>query len=244
MSVRPFLPITVSLLVHSCLVGLIMLFSSDVTQSSEKVYQVTLAEFAMPAAAAAPSLPAEAEQPAPPEPAPPPEPQNPEPVVEKTEPKQLPEEPPKPKEKTISTKKSAEKPKLKPKKEEKLPPRTPVQAAVTGNAAPRGGPTLTIGGTAAYDVDAVDQRPSISRRVMPDYPQKARRMNVEGRVDVRILVDSSGQAKQCNIHRANPTGYFEDAALSAARKTRFIPGKVKGQPVNTVVIVPFVFALR
>ena len=103
---------------------------------------------------------------------------------------------------------------------------------------------LNIGGTAAYGVDSVDQRPSISRRVLPDYPQKARRMNVEGRVDVRILVDSSGQVKQCNIHRANPTGYFEDAALTAARKTRFIPGKVRGQPVNTVVIVPFVFALR
>ena len=103
---------------------------------------------------------------------------------------------------------------------------------------------MSIGGLAAYDVDAVDQRPSIARRVLPEYPSKARRMNVQGRVDVRLVVDESGTPRECAVHRADPTGSFEDAALEAARKTRFIPGKVKGRAVNTVVLVPFVFALR
>ncbi|MDR2574106.1 MAG: energy transducer TonB [Desulfovibrio sp.] len=43
---------------------------------------------------------------------------------------------------------------------------------------------------------------------------------------------------------AAPTGYFEDAAIVAARNMRFLPGKIRGQPVNTVVLLPFVFHLR
>jgi protein TonB len=46
------------------------------------------------------------------------------------------------------------------------------------------------------------------------------------------------------VHEANPPGYFEDAALDAARRTHFIPGKLRGQAVNTVVLLPFTFALR
>ena len=96
----------------------------------------------------------------------------------------------------------------------------------------------------AYEADAVDELPSISRRALPEYPSRAKRMNVQGQVEVRLMVDQAGEPKECQIVSADPEGYFEAAALDAARRTRFMPGKVKGRPVNTVVHIPFVFALR
>jgi protein TonB len=72
----------------------------------------------------------------------------------------------------------------------------------------------------------------------------ARQMAVEGAVVVELVVDAAGLPKACVIHSAGPSGYFEKAALSAAWKTRFIPGKIRGVPVNTLVRLPFVFRMR
>ncbi|MDR2604276.1 MAG: energy transducer TonB [Desulfovibrio sp.] len=101
-----------------------------------------------------------------------------------------------------------------------------------------------FGGLSAYDQDHVDQRPSISRRVAPEYPSRARRMSIEGTVMVELVVDAVGLPKVCAVRSAEPSGYFEEAALSAVQKMRFIPGKIKGTPVNTLVLLPFVFRLR
>jgi protein TonB len=101
-----------------------------------------------------------------------------------------------------------------------------------------------LGGLSVYDQEHVDQRPSISRRVAPEYPARARRMKIEGTVMVELVVDSAGLPQACAIRSADPAGYFEQAALSAARKMRFRPGKIRGVSVNTMVMLPFVFRLR
>jgi protein TonB len=101
-----------------------------------------------------------------------------------------------------------------------------------------------FGGLSAYEQDHVDQRPSISRRVTPEYPARAKRMNVEGTVVVELVVDAAGLPRESSVRSAEPPGYFEEAALSAARNMRFIPGKLKGTPVNTMVRLPFAFRLR
>lgn len=129
------------------------------------------------------------------------------------------------------------------------PAATDLQADATA-AAQRGGgqsktvPSIFIGGLAAYAEDAVDERPYITRRALPEYPSRAKRMNIQGRVEIRLVIDAAGMPRELSVHSAEPRGFFEDAALQAAKKTRFSPGKVKGRPVNTVVIIPFVFSLR
>lgn len=237
---RVLAQIAASLLLHGSVVGVVLAFSSGAFVPDEQVYRVTLAEFSAPVqSAAAPAPPAPQPEPAQPEPP------RPEPVVEPPKP-EPPKEKPEPKSKKISTKKTTEKAKPVEKERPAAPPPPPPAPTQTTAASGggSGGPTMNIGGLAAYDVDTVDQRPAIARRVLPEYPQRARRLNVQGKVFVRLIVDTSGQPKECKIHKADPAGYFEDAALAAARKTRFIPGKVKGRAVNTVVLVPFVFALR
>ena len=203
----------------------------------EKVYRVSLAEFASAEPAAAP-LAAPAEEPAaPPEPVVQPEPE-PEPVPVLV--------PPKP---TSRPKPQPEKPRPRPVEKPQQPTPAPAntnpqQATASQGTGTGGRAPYQIGGMSAYSEDAVDQRPSISRRVTPEYPNNAKRRNIQGEVVVRLVVDTSGMPQQCAIHSSNPEGVFDSAALTAARKTRFIPGKVKGQSVNTVVLIPYRFALR
>ena len=67
---------------------------------------------------------------------------------------------------------------------------------------------------------------------------------MQGQVVVQLVVDVSGNPQQCAIYSSDPAGVFDDAALAAARRTRFLPGKVHGQPVNTIVLIPYQFTLR
>ena len=96
----------------------------------------------------------------------------------------------------------------------------------------------------AYETDDVDQRPSVVKNARVEYPRKARRLGLSGRVVVQLVVDTEGKPQSCKIRSAEPTGHFEEAALSAARGMRFIPGKIQGRSVNTVVLIPFNFSLR
>lgn len=108
-----------------------------------------------------------------------------------------------------------------------------------------GGPVArNYGGLMAYQQSEVDQRPSIRKSASVEYPSDARRRGIEGRAIVQLVVDTGGNPKDIRIKSASPQGYFEEAAMAAARKMRFIPGKIKGKTVNTLVLIPFGFSLR
>jgi protein TonB len=69
-------------------------------------------------------------------------------------------------------------------------------------------------------------------------------MRIEGAAVVELVVDTDGLPRACVIRSAQPPGYFEEAALYAAQRMRFMPGKLNGRPVNTLVLLPFAFRLR
>lgn len=219
-----------SLCLHGTVAGTLCLFSGNASPGEERVYHVTLAEFSAP----------EAPMPAPPEPPDEtPSPEAPPPPLEPAAPPPPEPEPPREvKPKPISSKKKPEPEKARQRPRE---PEPPVPEAVKPASGPQ---PRRLGGLSAYASDHVDQRPSIARRALPDYPRSAKRQNIEGRVLVQLVVDSSGNPRACTVHSADPPGFFEEAALTAAGKTRFIPGKLKGQSVNTVVLLPFSFKLR
>lgn len=222
-----------SVCLHGGVAGALFLFSADTLSPNEEVYRVSLADFASPVAVETPIPEPPKEEAAVPEPPPEPEPAPvPEPKPEKPKPEET---------KVVSPKKKPQPPKPRaPKTEETAVP----AAKPSAPAGPPGAQPRNVGGFSAYKSDHVDQRPSISRRVAPVYPNQAKRMNIEGRVTVQLVVDTSGAPQSCTVARAEPPGYFEEAALTAARKTRFIPGRLKGQPVNTLVLLPFAFKLR
>jgi len=221
-----------SLCIHGSIIAIAILLPNNTTEIQELVYRVSLAEFAIPSpvavAKAQPMLDAQKTTPI----AEPPK-QKPTPKVEprKIEPKMI-----SAKKRTNVTKKVVAV------KTQATPVQPisaqPLQAAVATPV------SNNYGGLRAYKEDVVDQRPSISRSVAPKYPTRARRMNMQGQVIVRVIVDTSGSARQCTVHSSNPKDIFDEAALKAARKTRFIPGKVNGNKVNTVVLIPYKFTLR
>jgi protein TonB len=214
-----------SLCLHGCAAGILLFFSADGREKAEPVYRVALSELAgAETAQAAPS--------------PEPEPETLPPVSEPL-PELKPEPPREPETKSISAKKATPPARPKPEPKPALPERRPPSPA--GPPGPR---LRQFGGFSAYEQDHVDQRPAIVRRSEPEYPAKARRMNIEGRVVVELVVDASGLPKACVIRSAAPPGHFEEAALNAAQKMRFMPGKVRGVPVNTLVLLPFAFRLR
>ncbi|MDD4702107.1 MAG: energy transducer TonB [Desulfovibrio sp.] len=217
-----------SLGMHTLLLGGILFLFNEAPDTTEKVFRVALAEFA-PAPAPAPAL---VPAPAPPSLATvaPPAPQ-----VQKTDAQANKSEKAKPAIKKISPKKSN-----KSVAKEQAAPLPPALTPV----APAGPQPRTIGGLSVYESNVLDQRPSITRRVEPEYPTKARRMNVQGSVNVRLIVDSSGQPRNCEVVRATPDGHFEESAIKAAQSMRFAPGRLKGQPVSTLVELPFIFKLR
>jgi protein TonB len=204
---------------------MLLLFSAGNHEEAERVYRVALSELAATemARAAPPPSPESVPEPLPPGPEPLPEPK--------------PEPPREPETKIVSAKKTMPPARPKPEPKPAAPERQP--SSPVQSSGPR-----QFGGFSAYEQDHVDQRPAIVRRAEPEYPARARRMNIEGAAVVELVVDASGFPKACAIRSASPSGYFEEAALNAARKMRFMPGKVRGIPVNTLVLLPFSFRLR
>lgn len=85
----------------------------------------------------------------------------------------------------------------------------------------------------SYGMQEVDQTPVPMLRTQPDYPYRARRLNLNGKVDVKFLVDTVGGVSRIAILRADPKGLFDDSVIRALSSWRFSPGKVNGKPVNT-----------
>lgn len=229
--------------IHVVLFGGVYAFSrtEDKAPEDESVYQVALAEFAVPAAPAVENVAPGPETAPVPEsetaPPPPPEPESlPEPERAPAQEKSAPE--------IVSSKKKKDPVPVR----KKETPRPAAPRPVPSSAHVEQGPAASIpgriGSFLAYNTDQVDQRPSIVKRSPVEYPSKARRRAVEGRVVIQLVVDMEGRARECRVHLAEPAGWFEQAALSAAEKMRFMPGKLKGKAVNTVVLVPFQFSLR
>ncbi|MGE4505139.1 MAG: energy transducer TonB [Desulfovibrionaceae bacterium] len=96
---------------------------------------------------------------------------------------------------------------------------------------------------AGFRLDEVDEVPRPVASVPPKYPYNARRERIEGRVVVRMLVTASGEPASLSVASAEPEGVFEEAALEAARRWRFRPGRYSGQDVDTWVLLPFDFKL-
>ncbi|WP_291327543.1 energy transducer TonB [Desulfovibrio sp. UCD-KL4C] len=94
-----------------------------------------------------------------------------------------------------------------------------------------------------FEMDEVDEMPHVVRGISPEYPYGAKRKLIEGEVMVRMLVNSKGHPVNLSIYSAKPSGIFEQAALKAAKRWRFKPGRYNGEDVDTWVLLPFKFEL-
>ena len=90
---------------------------------------------------------------------------------------------------------------------------------------------------------ASSTNPKITHFAKPHYPEMARRAQIEGTVIVKVLVGPDGSVKDAQILQGvNPL--LNKAALVAARKCKFIPGKQRNIPVKAWMALPFNFRLH
>jgi protein TonB len=83
-----------------------------------------------------------------------------------------------------------------------------------------------------YTTPELDVRPWIKERIEPEYPEKAYRRFLSGKVVVQLYLDESGKVERAVAVRADPGGYFEEAAEKAFLAARFTPGMKGGRPVK------------
>ncbi|CAG7856407.1 hypothetical protein MCAMS1_00874 [biofilm metagenome] len=78
----------------------------------------------------------------------------------------------------------------------------------------------------------------------PHYPGIARSRHWEGLVMLRVYVTPDGRCGNLNIYRSSGHDVLDEAAASAVRNWRFIPGKRGDTPIASWATVPIQFQLR
>lgn len=76
-----------------------------------------------------------------------------------------------------------------------------------------------------------------------NYPDKARRMGIEGKVFVTFIIDKSGKNTNVEVMKGIGGGCDEEAARAIANAPEWTPGKQRGRPVSVRMMVPINFRL-
>ncbi len=78
----------------------------------------------------------------------------------------------------------------------------------------------------------------------PPYPPLSKRMGEQGKVVIRTLIGADGLAQEASIHQSSGFDRLDQAALTTARKWRYVPGKRAGVAEAMWFNVPFTFVLE
>jgi len=89
----------------------------------------------------------------------------------------------------------------------------------------------------------VERFPQVVKSVLPDYPDLARRIGIEGRVIVKLWVDKDGMPHQSSVLKSSEE-ILNKAAIDAAMGYRFTPAIMNKGPVSVWITIPFVFKLK
>lgn len=76
-----------------------------------------------------------------------------------------------------------------------------------------------------------------------NYPERARKAGIEGRVVVQFIVTENGKVEEPRVIRGIGGGCDEEA-LRVVKQAEFQPGQQRGQPVRVQYSLPIVFRLQ
>lgn len=89
---------------------------------------------------------------------------------------------------------------------------------------------------------ALSEKPEVITRVEPVYPELAKKAGIEGRVVVKVLINTKGDVEKVEVLKSHPM--LDDAAIAAAKKFKFKPGKQRDRYVKVWMTIPFTFKLK
>ena len=113
------------------------------------------------------------------------------------------------------------------------PPPAPVQVAATPQAATPVTQVIPPNFNAVY----LDNPP-------PLYPPLSRRLGEQGKVMLRVLVNTKGAADKIELKAGSGSSRLDDAALEAVKRWRFVPARQGDQAVAAWVLIPITFSLK
>jgi protein TonB len=109
---------------------------------------------------------------------------------------------------------------------------TPPRPGPVEPATPRGAPV---------ELAEVDTRPGALERAPPDYPAIARRLQLEGAVTLRLLVNEDGSVGEVEPVSGRAGDPLVRSALRAARRWTYLPATKDGVPVKVWITERVVF---
>jgi len=82
-----------------------------------------------------------------------------------------------------------------------------------------------------------------SKPFIPAYPEDAERKGIQGEAYVEFVVAPDGHPRLPRILYAIPSGFFEDAVRNSVMRSVYLPARINGQPISTVVSVMYNFTV-
>jgi TonB family protein len=88
----------------------------------------------------------------------------------------------------------------------------------------------------------VDVPPVVKKKAEPVYPKLAMMAGIEGKVYLRLWVDTEGKVHEVRVMKSDHD-VLNQSAVDAARQFEFAPATVGGKPVSVWIVVPFKFKI-
>lgn len=111
-------------------------------------------------------------------------------------------------------------------------------ACADTNSAQKVGHTFQAGGSRP------DEVPKVLNTDLPfRYPAALYARRVQGNVTLRLFVDRDGQVRTDSTRIEESSGYaaLDSAAVKGAQELRFVPAKLRGEPLVATVLFPVYF---
>lgn len=77
----------------------------------------------------------------------------------------------------------------------------------------------------------------------PQMPRASQRLNEQGRVVVRVLIDTQGRPTQMTVEQSSGFDRLDREALRAISQSQFFPYQENGRALAAWVRIPIVFKL-
>lgn len=120
----------------------------------------------------------------------------------------------------------------------------PADGATAGSVSGVAGGAVGGLGDVALPLRAVAAPPELVARVLPDYPARARAMQIEGQVVLEVVLDRNGRIEDA-IRVVHSIPALDAAAIAAVKQWRFRPARDgSGRAVRVLMEVPVRFVLR
>jgi protein TonB len=78
----------------------------------------------------------------------------------------------------------------------------------------------------------------------PAYPPVSRRMREQGRVMLRVLVNTHGTADEVQVRSTSGISRLDEAAVETVKRWKFVPAKRGSDAVSAWVLIPISFTLE